>query len=207
MPFRRVIQVGLLAAVAAALVPAAGAYIHFPPPTLQKMCDISRQVRALKVERVSPDGEVVLFAVEEELKGKQELCPPGKHVLRGDTAKTTREALKPGTKAVFFWIEGRGNVDGSTLGCGYVFLDCLCYSVDYNTEGKHWTFIRHDPELNGTYYGPPDQLRGLVRDVLAGRKVEVPVKAADRGDTKAEWEKRFKEVNDVLRKNRNLPPD
>ncbi|HYH64483.1 MAG TPA: hypothetical protein VD866_07275 [Urbifossiella sp.] len=205
--FRRFTRVGLVGAVAAALVPAAGAYIHFPPPTLQKMCDISRQVRALKVERVSPDGEAVLFAVEEELKGTKSLCETGKHVLRGDGAKATREALKPGTRAVFFWIEGPAGGRAPTLGCGYVFLDGRCYSVDYNLAGKHWVFIRPEPDLDGTYHGSPEMLRGLVRDVLAGRKVDVPVKAADHPRTKAEWETRYKEVNDVLRKNRNLPPE
>lgn len=207
MSFRRVTRVGLAAAVAAALVSSAGAYIHFPPPTLQKMCDVSRQIRALKVERVSPDGEVVLFGVEEELKGKQALCPPGKHVLRGDAAKDVRAALTPGTHAVFFWIEGRGQTDGAKLGCGYVFLDGRCYSVDYNTEGKHWVFIRPEPDLSGTYHGPPEKLRELVRDVLAGKTVDVPVRAAGRPQTKAEWQKRADEVNAVLRKNRNLPPE
>lgn len=207
MSFCRVIRVGLVAAVAAATVPAAGAYIHTPPPTLEKMCGISRQVRALKVERVSPDGEVVLFGVEEELKGKKSMCEPGKHVLRGNGAKAVREALKPGARAVFFWIEGFGRDGKEPGGCGYVFLDGRTYSVDFNTEGKHWVFIRAEPELDGCYHGSAEKLRELVRDVVAGKKVEVPVKAPDRPQTKADWQKRADEVSDVLRKNRNLPPN
>jgi hypothetical protein len=207
MRIRRYVRVALVAAVAASLVPAAGAYIHFPPPTLQKMCAVSRQIRALKVERVGPDGEVVLFGVEEELKGTKSLCEPGKHVLRGDAARATREALKPGTRAVAFWIEGPAGAKAPTLGCGYVFLDRRCYSVDYNVGGKHWVFIRPEPDLDGCYHGSPEKLCGLVRDVLAGKTVDVPVRAADRPQTKADWEKRYKEVNDVLRKNRNLPPE
>jgi hypothetical protein len=197
-------RAALAAVVACVFVPAAGGYIHFPPPTLEKMCKISRQIRALKVERVSPDGEVVLFAVEEELKGTKAVCAPGKHLLHGDGAKPVRDALKPGTRAVFFWIEGNAAVT-SFGGCGYVFLDRQCYSVDYNTAGKHWVFIRHEPGLSATYHGTPEKLRELSRDVLAGKKVEVPVKAPGRSETKAEWQKRADEVNEVLKKNRNLP--
>lgn len=198
------IRAALTAIAACVFVPAASGYIHFPPPTLEKMCKISRQIRVLKVERVSPDGDVVLFAVEEELKGTKALCEPGKHLLRGDGAKPVRDALKPGTRAVFFWIEGNVVVT-SFGGCGYVFLDRQCYSVDYNAAGKHWVFIRHEPGMSATYHGAPEKLRELTRDVLAGKKVEAPVKTSDRPETKAEWEKRYKEINDVLRKNRNLP--
>ncbi|HEX4612914.1 MAG TPA: hypothetical protein VH092_32275 [Urbifossiella sp.] len=203
--FRRAARAGLVAVVACWLVPAAGGYIHFPPPTLEKMCAISRQIRAIKVERVSPDGEVVLFEPEESLKGEKALCEFRKHVLRGDPAATKpfRNALKPGAGAVMFWIEGAAQ--GTTGGCGYVFLDRQCYSVDYNAAGKHWVMIRPEPGLSACYHGPPEQLRGLVRDVLAGKKVGVPVKAPDRPETKAEWEKRYKEVNDVLNANRKRP--
>lgn len=203
--FRRSVRAGLVAAVACGVVSTAGGYIHFPPPTLEKMCGISRQVRAIKVERVSPDGEVVLFELEESLKGGKALCEFGKHVLRGDPAATKplRDALKPGARAVMFWIEGQFN--NQVGGCGYVFLDRQCYSVDYNTAGKHWVFIRPEPGLGRTYHGSAEKLRELTRDVLAGKKVEVPVKAFDRPETKAEWEQRAKEVNDVLTTNRNLP--
>lgn len=202
LPIRR----AAFAAVAACvLVPAAGGYIHFPPPTLEKMCNTSRQVRALTVERVSPDGEVVVFAVEEELKGTKAVCEPGKHVLRGDGAKPVRDTLKPGTRAVFFWIEGTA-VTTRFGGCGYVFLDQQCYSVDYNAAGKHWVFIRREPGLSATYHGPPEKLRELTRDILAGKTVEVPVKAPARPETKAEWQKRADEVNDVLNRNRGIKP-
>ena len=201
MSFRRGLRVVLVAAAAGGLVPAAGGYIHFPPPTLQKMCGTSTAARVLKVERVSPDGDVVVFGVEEVLKAARADCEPRKHVLRGDAAglQPIRDALRPGTRVVMFSIES------PTIGCAYVFLDRQCYSADYNAAGKYWLFIRPEPDLAGCYHGSPERLRELVRDVLAGKTVEVPVRAADRPQTKAEWEKRYKEVNDVLNANRKRP--
>src|SRR5206468_3208653 len=98
---------------------------------------------------------------------------------------------------VMFWIESPG--DGAVMACGYVFTDGRCYSVDYNKAGELWAVIRPEPGRSACYHGPADRLPGLVKDVLAGKAVTVPTREPA---AKEDREKRFKEVNDVLTRNR-----
>jgi hypothetical protein len=105
--------------------------------------------------------------------------------------------LGDGKKAVFFTIEA-GNI-----ACGYVFIDEFCYSVDYNTRGDYWAFIRADPQMAACYFGSAEKLPALAKDLLAGKDVAVPTKDL-KPPTKEEKEKRANEVNDVLIPNRGL---
>ena len=151
----------------------------------------------LKVAKCDRERRVIFFEVAEALKGGKSSITSFTHVLRGDPAGVKRvlDWAGDGKAAVMFSIEATGG----GLGCGYVFLDGLCYSVDYNCRGQYWLLIRAEPELSACYHGPVAQLREAIRDVLAGKDVPVPVKAPDAG---ADAEQRRREVNAVLTKNR-----
>ena len=162
----------IAAVLAVALVasPVAG-YIHFPPLTMQNMCKTSTAIRVLTVKKHDKEKGVIVFEEAETLKGK---TPDGKtfrHVIGKDAkgAKPIFDWVADGKQAVMFTIEGR------ELACGYVFIDRFCYSVDHNANGDYWLLIRVDPELAATYFGTADTLRGLTKDILAGKEVKVPV--------------------------------
>ncbi len=181
----------------ALLAPASVGYIHFPPTTLPKLCKHSHHVRVLKVARCDRERRVIFFEVAEALKGGKSSITSFTHVLRGDPAGVKRvlDWAGDGKTAVMFSIEAVGG----GLGCGYVFVDGLCYSVDYNRTGKFWLLIRVEPGLSACYHGPVERLRVAVKDVLAGKEVTVPVKKPDTGEN---GDRRRKQVNDVLEKNR-----
>ena len=101
-----------------------------------------------------------------------------------------------------FSIEG-GN-ESNTLGCAYVFITKHCYKFDYNKGGKYWFLIRAEPGMSDCYHGTTEQLRTLIKDILDGKEVKVPVKAPA---SKDDWDKRYKEVNDALKINRGLGED
>jgi hypothetical protein len=181
----------------ALLAPASVGYIHFPPPTLPKLCKHSHHVRVLKVTKYDKERRVILFEVAEALKGGKSSITSFRHVLRADAAGAKRivDWVRDGKTAVMFSIEAAGG----GLGCGYVFIDGLCYSVDYNHTGQFWLLIRVEPGMSACYHGPVERLRVAVKDVLAGKEVTVPVKKPDAGEN---GDRRRKQVNDVLEKNR-----
>lgn len=188
-------------AFAALLAATAPAYIHFPPGDLSKYCKDSHAVRVLEVAKFDADAGVIVFDVADTLKPytlkngitsfKQVIDPKAKGV------QPIFDWVKKGKKAVLFTIE----VDKSGGGCGYVVIDDYWYSVDYNVKGEYWAFLRADPHLSEVYSGEAEKLVPLVKDLLAGKKVDVPTKKADKVPTK---EERFNEVNDRLVENRGL---
>ena len=173
-------------------------YIHFPPMTLQKMCTISRHIRLLSVNKCDKEKGVVLFEVVETLKGQQSQVKSFKHVIRTDAAgvKPILDWVGSRKRAVMFWIEGG-------IACGYVFIDGCCYSVDYNRKGEYWLMLRADPQMSACYHGSVEQLQKLTNDVLDGKEVKVPVKEPATPPSREEQKKRYDDVNDVLKKNRN----
>ena len=190
----------IAAVLAVALVasPVAG-YIHFPPLTMQNMCKTSTAIRVLTVKKHDTERGVIVFEEAETLKGK---TPDGKtfrHVIGKDAkgAKPIFDWVADGKQAVMFTIEGR------ELACGYVFIDRFCYSVDHNANGDYWLLIRVDPELAATYFGTADTLRGLTKDILAGKEVKVPVDSSVKTLTIKEREKLVPAVNEVLIPNRS----
>lgn len=197
----RLVGVALLAAVA---VPAAVGYIHFPPITLPKMCKDSHHVRVLKVAKFDKEKGVIVFEVAEALKGEKSRITSFRHVIRADAegAKPILDWAKAGKTAVMFTIEGNSGDTGRPLALGYVFIDDYCYSVDYNPDGKFWLLIRGEPGMSACYHGSAEKLRELAKDVLAGKEVKVPVKEPA---VKEDKKQRYKEVNDVLTKNRDVP--
>jgi len=184
-----------------ALLAATPAYIHFPPGDLPRYCKESHYVRVLEVTKLDADSGVIVFDVTDTLKGgkAKNAIPSFKQVIdpKAKGAKPIFEWLKKGKKAVLFTIE----TDRTGGGCGYVVIDDFWYSVDYNVKGEHWAFLRADPHLSAVYSGEAEKLVPLVKDLLAGKKVDVPTKKADSVPTKLE---RFDEVNDGLIKNRGL---
>jgi hypothetical protein len=188
---------GVALVLALAALPAVG-YIHFPPMTLHKMCKVATNIRVLSVKKYDKEKGVVLFEVVETLKGKNPRITSFRHAIRKDTArvKPILDWAGEGKRAVAFTIEG------APLACGYVFIDDYCYSVDYNKEGQYWLLIRAEPEMSACYHGPAKELRKLTKDILEGKEVKVPVKKPMTPESKEDQEKRRKEVNDVLKKNR-----
>jgi hypothetical protein len=186
--------------VVTALLAATPAYIHFAPGDLPKFCKESLVVRVLEVTKFDADAGVVVFKATDTLKGtgaksitsfKQVIDPKAKGV------KPIFDWVAKGKTAVLFTIEK----DAADIACGYVVIDGFWYSVDYNFKGEYWAFLRADPHLSEVYHGDADKLVPLVKDLLAGKKVDVPTKKADKVPTKDE---RFTEVNDRLIENRGL---
>jgi hypothetical protein len=175
-------------------------YIHFPPMTVQKMCQGSHHIRVLKIEKVNKEKGVIFFEVADALKGKKSQITSLRHVIRSEAegAKPILDWAANGKTAVMFSIEGN-KTDGAPMAVGYVFIDKYCYSADYYDGGKYWLLIRGEPDISACYHGSAEQLRTAVKDILAGKEVKVPVKEPD---TKENRDKRTKEVNDILKKNR-----
>jgi hypothetical protein len=184
--------------VMAVVVPAAAAYIHFPPMTLQNMCQISKHVRVLRVTDYDKKKGVFLFDEVKTLKGERSQIKSFKQAIRTDAegVKPILDWVGSGKQAVMFWIEG------GDIACGYVFIDNYCYSVDYNRRGEYWQMIRADPQMSACYDGSVEQLQQLTRDILDFKEVKVPVKQMVAPISEEEKIKRRDEVEDILRKNR-----
>jgi hypothetical protein len=198
MAFRSAFRLASITLVMA-LASAAVAYIHFPPMTLDKMCKQSHQIRLLKVEKVNKEKGIVAFEVAETLKGEKSQITSYRHLIRTDAegTKPIFDWAEEGKKAVMFSIESPPG--GAVMALGYVFIDDYCYSVDYNSNGKYWLMIRAEPWMSSCYYGPADRLGGLVKDILDGKEVKIPLKDPD---MKEDRDKRNKEINDMLKRNR-----
>ena len=197
MRSRRLLPVGIALVIAFAAATAAG-YIHFPPPTLQKMCKQSTNIRVLAVKQHDKDKGVIVYEVAETLKGQNPKGMSFKHALRKE-AKGTKPVVDwvaDGKRAVMFTIEG------GAIACGYVFIDRFCYSVDYNRRGDFWLLIRVDPEMAACYHGSVEQLREVTKDLLAGKDVKVPVDESLKPLPNEERRRRAPDLNEILKNNR-----
>ena len=190
--------VGIVLLLAVAASPSVG-YIHFPPMTLQKMCQQSTCIRVIAVKKHDKEKGVVVYETVENLKGT---CPRGttlKHALGtdADRVKPILNWLEDGKRAVMFTIEGGG------ISCGYVFIDEYCYSVDHNRKGDFWLLIRTDPEMSACFHGSAEQLQKVTKDLLDGKDVKVPVNESASPVSNKEREKRVPALNEILIKNRS----
>ncbi len=178
--------------------PASG-YIHFPPPTFARLCEYSNNVRVLKVERVDRERGAIDFKVVENLRGTDS-WGVGRHLLRPTCAgtKAVLEWAEKGKEVVMFTAEHQ--IDGKfPNGSGYVFFDGGCYSIDYNVKAGFWLYLRPEPGMTACFDGTAAKLREAAKDVLAGKKVDVPTKAPA---LKEDKDKRAKEVDDLMKTNR-----
>ena len=184
-----------------ALLAATPAYIHFPPGDLPKYCKDSYAIRVLEVAKFDADAGVIVFDVADTLKAYNAKNPitAFKNVIdpKAKGVQPIFDWLKKGKKAVMFTLER----EKTGIACGYVVIDQFWYSVDYNVKGEYWAFLRADPHLSAVYSGDVEKLIPLVKDLLAGKKVDVPTKKADKAPTQME---RFEEVDAGLIKNRDL---
>src|SRR6185437_9291912 len=191
---------GLAAAflvIAVVVVPANG-YIHFPPPTLAKMCQQSMAIRVLKVKKHDKEKGVIVYEAIETLKGKTPKGMTFKHAI-GEKTKDKKpifDWLGDGKQAVMFTIEA-GNI-----ACGFVFIDKFCYSVDYNRKGDFWLLIRVDPEMAATFHGTVETLRKVTADLLAGKEVKVPVDESVKLLSNEERHKRVPALSEIMKRNR-----
>jgi hypothetical protein len=194
-------QLASLAGVALVLVVAAtpaGGYIHFPPPTLPKMCQQSTAIRVLTVKKHDKEKGVIVYEAAETLKGKTADGASFRHAIGQETNKTKPifDWVADGMQAVMFTIEGGG------IACGYVFIDDFCYSVDHNRKEDFWLLIRVDPEMRATFHGPVETLRNVTKDLLAGKEVKVPVDESAKPLSNKEREKLVPALNEILLRNR-----
>jgi len=199
MSIRAAVRLSGVALAVALSITAAGGYIHFPPITLQKLCQTSHHVRVLKVAKFDKDKRVIVFEVAETLKGEKALITSFKHVIRADAegTKPILDWVEKGKTAVAFSIEGQNG--SGTLGIAYVFIDDFCYTVDYNAVGDCWILLRAEPGMSACYHGSAEELRKLAKDVLDGKDVKVPTKAPEK---KQDDEKRRTEINEAFKKTR-----
>jgi hypothetical protein len=188
---------GVVLVTALAVAPAGG-YIHFPAPTMPKMCQQSTAIRVLTVRKHDKEKRVIVFKVAETLKGKTPEDMSFRHAIGKESkeSKPIFDWVADGKQAVMFTIEGR------ELACGYVFIDKFCYSVDYNKKGDFWLLIRTDPEMAATFFGTVETLQAVMKDILAGKEVKVPVDESVKALTTKEREKLVPALNEVLTKNR-----
>ncbi len=195
---RRLSFAGVVLVVVIITTPAGG-YIHFPPPTMSKMCQQSRAIRVLKVKKHDKEKGVIVYKTAETLKGKTPAGRSFKHALGKETKATKPifDWVADGKQAVMFTIEA-----GGPIACGYVFIDKFCYSVDYNRKGDFWLLIRVDPEMGATFYGTVAALQKATKELLAGKDVKVPVDRSVRPVTVEERQKRVPALNEILIKNR-----
>ncbi len=198
MPARLRAACGGVVLVMVAVVPPAGGYIHFPPPTMPKMCQQSTAIRVLTVRRHDQEKGVLVYEVAGTLKGKTPAGTLFKHAI----GKATK-----GTKPIFDWVaDGKQammfTIEGGGIACGYVFIDGFCYSVDYNRRGDFWLLIRVDPDMRATFHGTAEKLRKVTKDLLAGKDVKVPVDESVKPVSLEERRKRAPALNEIMIKNR-----
>jgi hypothetical protein len=187
--------------VAVIAVQPVGGYIHFPPVTMPKMCQLSTAIRVLTVKKHSKEKGVIVFEAIETLKGTTPEGTSFKHVI-GTEDKGTKpifDWVADGKQAVMFTIEAEGP---NGLACGYVFIDKYCYSVDRNGTREFWLLIRTDPEMAATFHGSVETLQQVTKDLLAGKEVKAPVDASVKALTIQERAKQVPALNAVLDKNR-----
>ena len=188
---------GVVLAVVVVVTPA-GAYIHFPPPTMPKLCQQSTAIRVLTVKKHDKDKGVIVYEAAETVKGKTPDGTSFRHALGKETSGTKPifDWVADGKQAVMFTIEGGG------IACGYVFIDDFCYSVDHNRKEDFWLLIRVDPEMRATFHGPVETLRNVTKDLLAGKEVKVPVDESAKPLSNKEREKLVPALNEILLRNR-----
>lgn len=186
---------GLVLALAAL---SAAAYIHLPPMQLPSLCKDTRQIRLLKIEKLDKDKGIIIFEVAQSLKGEKSSVTRIRHVIRTDSAgaKPVLDWAEPGKQAVMFSVTSR--LGKWAEQCAFVFIDDYCYSVSSNTEGEQWLMLRGEPGMSACYYGSVEQLQALVKEILAGKEVKVPIKDLD---VKENSDKRTKEITDVMVQN------
>jgi hypothetical protein len=197
------IRIGSALTFVALFAATAPGYIHVPPMTLAKMCKVSHQIRALKVDKFNKEKGGIVFECAETIKDGKSKITSFKLFVRTEATgtKPILDWVKEGKQAVMFSIEGQNR--GAMRAIAYVFIDDYCFSADHNAEGKFWLVLRGEPGMSACYHGPVEKLRGLVKDVLDGKEVKVPVKGPD---VKEDRDKRNKEVNDALKENRSFKP-
>src|SRR5262245_40441353 len=198
MSTRNLLRVAGVVLVMALAVSSSVGYIHFPPPTMQKMCKESTNIRVLAVKKHDKEKGVVIYEVVETLKGQNPKGMSFRHAIRKDFdgAKPIFDWIGDSKRAVMFTFEG------ARIACGYVFIDGFCYSVDYNRKGDFWLLIRVDPEMAAYFYGTVETLQKVTRDILAGKQVKVPVNPAVKDLSVEERLKRALPLQNLMMKNR-----
>jgi hypothetical protein len=159
----------------------AAAYLDILPPTLGNLCDQSRRIYVLRVEKFSAEKGVILFKSVEQLKGKEELS-----LRDGPRTKLVIGPTVPGAKVILDWVaEGKTaalfvkDFGDRAKAAGYICIDGYWYLVTWNREGDYWFAARGVPYLLTRYCGSAEKLGAAVAKILRGEEVPVPAMARD----------------------------
>src|SRR5262245_56961018 len=102
-----------LSAVGAGLVMALTAstcvgYIHFPPATMQRMCQQATKIRVLTVKKHDKEKGVIVYELTDTLKGMNPKGMSFRHSIGKETegTKPIFDWVANGKKAVMLTIEG-----------------------------------------------------------------------------------------------------
>ncbi|MFM7071677.1 MAG: hypothetical protein ACKO38_07805 [Planctomycetota bacterium] len=140
---------------------------------LKSVLDDSQTIVVAKVERLDPARPSMVLVTSESLKGGRpfDRLPVN---LTGDKERHTPRLLKriaDGTPIVLFI---KKESDGKFMALGYT--DGTWLQLLGQTDGgqTRWAFTHCETYLRRTYKGTTEELRGLVADVLAGKRKAPP---------------------------------
>lgn len=140
---------------------------------LKSVLDDSQTIMVAKVERLDPSRPSMVLATSESLKGGSPFSRLPVN-LTGDKERHTPRLLKriaDGTPILLFI---KKESDGKFMALGYT--DGTWLQLLGQTDGgqTRWAFTHCETYLRRTYKGTTEELRGLVADVLAGKRKAPP---------------------------------
>jgi hypothetical protein len=143
------------------------------------------------------------------LKGANPTIQSFKTLLKpeAENAKTITDWLGQNKQAVLFTLESAD--PKANIACGYLFIDDLCFSVDYNTPGQFWQMLRVEPALAICHKGAVADLIPKVKIQLAEKPATPPTtqNPPDEKNAPQGLAARRKEIDEGLKKNRNPQAD
>jgi len=177
--------------------------------SLEQMCRESFFIRVINVTKFDRAKGVVIFEPIELLKGDKPAIQSFKMVLKtnAENANAIADWLAQDKKAVIFTLESSD--PNANIACGYIFIDNLCFSVDYNTHAQFWQMLRVEPPLASCHKGPVADLIPKVKAQLANKSTTRPATQParyDQIDPKG-FQTRRKEIDQALKSNRNSQTD
>jgi hypothetical protein len=136
---------------------------HHP---LGRVCKESTNIVIMRVERIEPKKNLILYKKVRDLKGKH----PQEQVRHNIGQRGSHERE---WKTVMAWAkEGREVVFFHNGAASVTCIDDYWYQCF--KEGDWWAMSHAEPYLLRSYYGPAEQLAAAIEQILAGKEVVVP---------------------------------
>jgi hypothetical protein len=147
-------------------LPRAEAFIEVPM-SLGAVIAQSTNILVLRVEKVDKEKNLIIYKKVEDIKGKhpQDVV---KHnigrakLVKDEEWKFTMEWAEPGKIAVMFH---NGGASETCVGANW---------YQAYAGGEWWNQSHGEQLLFRSFYGSPEKLIGIVREILAGKEVVVP---------------------------------